>query len=164
MGVKEVIKVSIIWDGKNFNNLNSDEALQEIKNLICVYQQEIASTSISGNIFIGLATGEDTTLLQLLNQPEEIRSLLLKYIRLISSNNNEIVTVDTKINSLKEILLVDLETPAHQDPADLMTLDIVTGVPGKALLQYAGTINQADLVTISHSIETGCERADLNEW
>ncbi len=38
------------------------------------------------------------------------------------------------------------------------------GVPGRQLLQFAGTIPSDDLETIRQTIENGCEQVDLNEW
>ena len=37
-------------------------------------------------------------------------------------------------------------------------------VSGKELLKFAGTINKADLITMSKAIEEGCERIDSDEW
>jgi hypothetical protein len=41
---------------------------------------------------------------------------------------------------------------------------LVTGVPGRHLLQFAGTIDSADLDLMSQAIEEGCEQIDLDEW
>jgi len=38
------------------------------------------------------------------------------------------------------------------------------GVPGKTLLQFAGSIQADDLKTISKAIEDGCEKVDGHEW
>lgn len=38
------------------------------------------------------------------------------------------------------------------------------GKPGSALLASAGTIDQADLASMSRSIEEGCESVDVNGW
>jgi len=38
------------------------------------------------------------------------------------------------------------------------------GVPGKQLLQFAGSISSDDLHTISGAIKAECERVDVNEW
>lgn len=38
------------------------------------------------------------------------------------------------------------------------------GVPGKNLLQFAGTIDKSDLNEIARSIEEACERVDPDEW
>lgn len=38
------------------------------------------------------------------------------------------------------------------------------GVPGKQLLQVAGTNNSNDLHAMSDAIEAECERVDENEW
>ena len=38
------------------------------------------------------------------------------------------------------------------------------GVPGKQLLQVAGTNNSNDLHAMSDAIEAACEWVDVNEW
>ena len=38
------------------------------------------------------------------------------------------------------------------------------GVRGSTLLQFAGTIDEADLEAMSQAIEDGCERIDADEW
>lgn len=38
------------------------------------------------------------------------------------------------------------------------------GVPGKSLLQFAGTISLEDLVMMQQAIAADCEQVDLNEW
>jgi hypothetical protein len=38
------------------------------------------------------------------------------------------------------------------------------GVPGRDLLQFAGTISRSDLDAMSKAIEQGCEQVDLDEW
>jgi hypothetical protein len=38
------------------------------------------------------------------------------------------------------------------------------GVPGHALLQFAGTIDADDLVRMAHAIEDDCEQVNTNEW
>ena len=39
-----------------------------------------------------------------------------------------------------------------------------TGVPGRSLLIFAGTIPADDLLLMSEAIEEGCERVDSDEW
>ena len=39
-----------------------------------------------------------------------------------------------------------------------------TGVHGKDLLQFAGTIDADDLRLMAEAIQEDCERVDLNEW
>jgi hypothetical protein len=36
--------------------------------------------------------------------------------------------------------------------------------PGKALLQFAGTIEKADLLMMAEAIEQGCEQVNHDEW
>ena len=38
------------------------------------------------------------------------------------------------------------------------------GVPGKALLHFAGIIPTDELQLMNEAIERDCERVDLNEW
>lgn len=38
------------------------------------------------------------------------------------------------------------------------------GVPGKNLLQFAGTIPPNDLEVMRQAIDSDCEKVDLNEW
>jgi hypothetical protein len=40
----------------------------------------------------------------------------------------------------------------------------VRGVPGKALLRFAGAINTDDLTAMKQAIEEGCEQVSLNDW
>jgi hypothetical protein len=39
-----------------------------------------------------------------------------------------------------------------------------SGVPGRKLLRFAGTIPPDDLRAMSEAIKEGCERVDANEW
>ena len=38
------------------------------------------------------------------------------------------------------------------------------GIPGAALLAFAGRISPDDLQQMSHAIEEGCEAVNLGEW
>ncbi len=38
------------------------------------------------------------------------------------------------------------------------------GVPGRALLQFSGTIQTEDLRAMSQAIEEACEKVDVNAW
>lgn len=38
------------------------------------------------------------------------------------------------------------------------------GVPGKALLEFSGSIPTQDIDEIRQAIESGCEQVDLDEW
>ncbi|WP_425616227.1 hypothetical protein NA78x_006166 [Anatilimnocola sp. NA78] len=40
----------------------------------------------------------------------------------------------------------------------------VVGVPGSALLVFAGTIDEGDLNLMSAAMEDGCERIDTDGW
>jgi hypothetical protein len=38
------------------------------------------------------------------------------------------------------------------------------GVPGRALLSFAGTIDASDLATMAQAIEDGCEQVHGEDW
>ncbi|MEW6259797.1 MAG: hypothetical protein AB1547_07795 [Thermodesulfobacteriota bacterium] len=38
------------------------------------------------------------------------------------------------------------------------------GVPGKTLLRFAGGISPVDAQTMQRTIESDCERIDIDEW
>ena len=38
------------------------------------------------------------------------------------------------------------------------------GIPGKNLLQFAGTIESGDLIIMAQAIEKDCEKVNLDEW
>lgn len=40
----------------------------------------------------------------------------------------------------------------------------VRGVPGQALLRFAGAIDAHDLATMAQAIEDGCEHVDGGDW
>jgi hypothetical protein len=40
----------------------------------------------------------------------------------------------------------------------------VRGVPGHAVLRFAGLIETDDLATMQQAIEEGCEQVQANEW
>jgi hypothetical protein len=40
----------------------------------------------------------------------------------------------------------------------------IHGVPGQALLRFAGAIDAGDLTTMAQTIEEGCEKVNLDEW
>lgn len=48
--------------------------------------------------------------------------------------------------------------------AKSLSLGTTRGVPGKDLLDLAGTIPADDLVTIRKAIEEGCEQVEIDEW
>ena len=39
-----------------------------------------------------------------------------------------------------------------------------SGVPGSALISFAGSISPSDLHVISQAVEEDCERVDAHEW
>jgi hypothetical protein len=40
----------------------------------------------------------------------------------------------------------------------------IHGVPGKQLLNFAGTISPNDIQLMSRAIEQGCEQVDIDGW
>jgi hypothetical protein len=40
----------------------------------------------------------------------------------------------------------------------------VRGVPGQALLRFAGAIDASDLATMAQAIENGCEQVHGEDW
>jgi len=40
----------------------------------------------------------------------------------------------------------------------------VRGVPGQALLRFAGVIDASDLATMAQAIEDGCEQVNGEDW
>jgi len=50
------------------------------------------------------------------------------------------------------------------DYARVLASDRPHGVPGKALLAFAGAIPPDDVQSMSRAIEEGCEKVDLNAW
>ncbi len=58
-----------------------------------------------------------------------------------------------------EILILPIEKPTKEKrPKESM------GVPGKKLIEFAGTLSQEDADELIQIIEAGCERIDDNEW
>lgn len=69
----------------------------------------------------------------------------------------------------KEILNHLVKLPPEQqrqvlDFARTLRETIATGKPGKALLRFAGAIDEADLLIMKQAIEEGCERVNQDEW
>jgi len=73
-------------------------------------------------------------------------------------------------NLIKAKVIEHLETlPENlqrQVLAFVLTLQKVVrqGVPGKELLEFAGSIPLDDLKLMQRAIEDGCEQVDSNEW
>jgi len=72
--------------------------------------------------------------------------------------------------SLKEEVLKQLNAlPYEQQQRVLdfiraLTLSRSSGVPGRKLLRFAGTIEESDLKIMQQAIENGCEKVDYSEW
>ena len=45
-----------------------------------------------------------------------------------------------------------------------LKVSALTGVPGRNLLHFAGTISPEDLDIMRQAIESDCEQVDLHEW
>ena len=54
----------------------------------------------------------------------------------------------------------------HQvlDFARALTATRTQGVPGRNLLSFAGTIEQADLLIMSQAADEDCEQINLQDW
>lgn len=50
------------------------------------------------------------------------------------------------------------------DFAQALALALPKGVPGRSLLQFAGTIEADDLKAMSKAIQADCEQVDADEW
>jgi hypothetical protein len=50
------------------------------------------------------------------------------------------------------------------DFARALSVARVRGVPGQALLQFAGAISADDVTTMAQAIEDGCEQVNSHEW
>ena len=71
--------------------------------------------------------------------------------------------VVTQVVNHLESMPLDLQ---EQVLAFVQSLDTALrrGVAGQQLVRFAGKIDEDDLDLMSHAIEEGCERVDLNEW
>ena len=48
--------------------------------------------------------------------------------------------------------------------AEALASQAPIGIPGKALLRFAGSINAEDIAIMKRAIHEGCEQIDRNEW
>jgi hypothetical protein len=69
--------------------------------------------------------------------------------------------------SIKDNLIAQIDKLPHE--LQLRVLDFVktlspTGVEGKALLRFEGSISDDDLQLMSKAIEEGCEKVEINGW
>ena len=69
---------------------------------------------------------------------------------------------DQVIEQLK-IMPQDLQYQVLEFARNL-TSSKITGVPGKQLLRFAGSIPKEDLQLMSEAIKQDCEKVDVNEW
>lgn len=70
---------------------------------------------------------------------------------------------------IREIVreLEDLPNNLQQDVLDYvrqLSSAKPRGVPGRELLQFAGTITKGDAEAMREAIEAGCEQVDADEW
>ena len=72
-------------------------------------------------------------------------------------------TISTKVVQQLETLPENLQRQVLEFVQALQVL-AQHGVPGKQLLQFAGSIPPEDLELMRRTIEEGCERVDPNEW
>ncbi len=69
----------------------------------------------------------------------------------------------------EEILNQIVKLPPEQqrqvlDFARTLQETIPIGKPGNALLQFAGAIDESDLLIMTKEIEEGCEQVNQDEW
>ncbi|MBW2194883.1 MAG: hypothetical protein JRF37_04730 [Deltaproteobacteria bacterium] len=72
-------------------------------------------------------------------------------------------TVERQLREHLERLPVNQQRQVVQFARTLVKT-AVQGVPGKELLQFAGTIDPKDLVSIEQAIKEGCEMVNPDEW
>lgn len=48
--------------------------------------------------------------------------------------------------------------------ASFLATNNISGVSGKSLLKFAGSISQEDLSLMSDAIDKECRKIDINEW
>ncbi len=73
------------------------------------------------------------------------------------------------VNSISEIVseLNKLDSKKQQKVLEYKRLgsnNLPRGVPGSAVLKFAGSIDHDELQLMTKAIEAGCERIDANEW
>ena len=58
-----------------------------------------------------------------------------------------------------------LDPPRQREVLDFARhLTMPVGTPGRQLLPFVGSIDHADLDTMSHVIQEGCEKIEPNAW
>ena len=72
--------------------------------------------------------------------------------------------VITQVVKHLEVLPFNLQSQVLHFVQSLDNPITIRGVPGRQLLQFAGTIHTEDLQLMRQIIEEGCEQVDLNEW
>ena len=72
-------------------------------------------------------------------------------------------TIEQELSTCLGRLPVERQRQVLQFARTLETSPL-QGVRGSTLLQFAGTIDAADLEAMSQAIEDGCERIDADEW
>jgi hypothetical protein len=70
---------------------------------------------------------------------------------------------------IKEALLARLEELPEERQREVLNFarsrpPSPRGVPGRELLRFAGTLDEASAREMTDAIEQGCERVDLDEW
>ena len=75
------------------------------------------------------------------------------------------VNASLKKEILEKLDLLPIEEQRRVlDFTRALTESETVGIPGRDLLQFAGTIEKIELESMKRAIEDGCDRVDLNEW
>ncbi len=72
-------------------------------------------------------------------------------------------TLEAKIQEQLQHLPLEQQRQVLEFARALVTTR-VRGVPGQALLQFAGLVDHDDLVLMTQAIEADCEQVQPNEW
>jgi hypothetical protein len=74
------------------------------------------------------------------------------------------ITVKQQIDKKLEVLPVDIQRKVLFYIDHLTESVAPSGVSGKKLIEFAGTLSEEDAEELIRIIEEGCERIDDNEW
>ena len=74
------------------------------------------------------------------------------------------MTVRQQIDRKLEVLPPNIQRKVLYYIDHLTEPSIPRGVPGKKLIELAGTLSNEDAEELTRIIEEGCERIDDNEW
>jgi len=74
------------------------------------------------------------------------------------------ISVKQQIDKKLEVLPVEIQRKVLFYIDHLTESATPRGVPGKKLIEFAGTLSEEDAEELIQIIEEGCERIDDNEW